>query len=295
MSSNNSTIHVAASELLRLAPDALRGLGFCYPLADRAASVLVWGEAVHGLSLRFLADNGPQIEVATRHGYSLVESGAGTLACDELDAKGKCLLEAGPRALDLAQSRMASGEAGITLLTNTLGGFLAGELVTRAMARGRAVLIVLRAGAGDSLYEGDGLLCGIPTANGPLILAAGLEALSRTGAADLASALGLGGPAAAVAGDALRRFAEASADAAPRLALLVCRASAAHGAQLAEQFAAAPVTGAPSWRGVSDFERRQSQALRHGLEVDAEAWSVLGHYIQRTRIQTSERSRTQAG
>jgi hypothetical protein len=258
--------------------------------------MVVWGEAVHGLSLRFLAERGAEIEKAAKARFGLTERVDRSLSIDELDAQGKSMLEAGPRALDLAQSRTSAAGTGLTLLRHTAGTFLAGELVCRALARRRSLLVVFTAGAGTGPFDGDGMLIGVPGKERDAIYAASHSALAADRLRELLLLFGLADAVAGRAADAILGFTAEANEGTPRVAVLSSAATAnVSRAKLKEYLMHTPAAASPAWCAVTDFEGRQEVALRKGLMVDGETWQALGRYIQRTRVPTSERSRAQAG
>ena len=280
-------MHVSVGELARLAPDALRGLGFSYSLADCATADLVWGEVVHSRSLSFLAKHGREIEEAAKAGYRLTSNRAGPLPFHEIDASGKSLLEAGPRALDLAQAE-ASGKPGVVLLRNTSGTFLAGALAKRAVARGLPLMVVSAAGKDSGAFEQPGVTIGIASGQEETSCAAPLQCLAAQDAPRRLEQLGFACEVAEAAVRLLSQFIDAAKDSPPSLAVLAWRFSSPGDVNAAAE-------AASRWCRVTDFDTTMKDALANGIEVDADAWRTFGSYIQRTRIPTSERSRTQAG
>lgn len=280
------TMHVSVGELARLAPDALRGLGFSYSLADCATGVLVWGEVVHGTALSFLADNGRKIEAATQAGYRLTHR-PGPLPFHEVDAAGKSLLEAGPRALDLAQAEV-SEKPGMVVLRNTSGTFLAGALADRAVARGLSLMVVSAAGNGRDAFERSGVTIGIAPGQQQGSYTGGLEHLIGQDGPRRLEELGFARKIVEDTARFVSQFVDTAQGGIPSLAILAWRFGEAGEADAAAQ-------AASRWCQVADSDTIMKDALTNGIEVDANAWSAFGSYIQRTRIPTSERSRTQAG
>ena len=293
-------MHVSMGELTRLAPDALRGLQFSSQRANRAAPLLVWGEAVHGASLRFLAARSAEIEEGARSQMQVRERSGGPLAVYEVDAAGKSVLETGPIATDLAHSRMDAGVPGLVLVRGTFGTFLAGELISRCLKRGRAAMVACSAPQTASAFDAGGLLLGLPGKDGANATFAGaLDALDQDTTERTLEAAGLPACERDAAIGALSSFAIPGAEDG-RLAILSWippgepHPSEA-GPAAGRRSAAASLGPADScWRAV-DFAERVQAAIRDGLDVDEAAWSDFHQFIGRTRVVTSERSRAQAG
>ena len=105
-----ATIRMSVSEIRRVGGWALRALGYSFGIAERAAGLIAWSEATGGRALRLLRLADARIAqsaalpavVRTR-----LPTGGWTI-----EAGGKCLLEIGPPAIDLATTEARRHGAG---------------------------------------------------------------------------------------------------------------------------------------------------------------------------------------
>lgn len=99
-----STTFVAVAELLRVAPWALRALGFSLGVAERGSVIVTLAEVLHRDGLRTLRVRNDTIRCGAAVTSTRVNTGPGAL---KIDASGKSLIEVGPAAIDLAASATA--------------------------------------------------------------------------------------------------------------------------------------------------------------------------------------------
>jgi hypothetical protein len=99
-----STTFVAVAELLRVAPWALRALGFSFGVAERGSVIVTLAEVLHRDGLRTLRVRNDTIRCGAAVTGTRVNTGPGAL---KIDASGKSLIEVGPAAIDLAASATA--------------------------------------------------------------------------------------------------------------------------------------------------------------------------------------------
>ena len=99
-----STTFVAVAELLRVAPWALRALGFSFGVAERGSVIVTLAEVLRRDGLRTLRVRNDTIRRGAAVTSTRVNTGPGAL---KIDASGKSLIEVGPAAIDLAASATA--------------------------------------------------------------------------------------------------------------------------------------------------------------------------------------------
>jgi hypothetical protein len=146
-------VEVSVGEIARVGVWALRGLGMAFGVADRAAPIVGWAEAVEGHALKALRTATSLIDGHPRGAawYGQVSEAAWTL-----DATGRSLLEVGPVAADLLTLAARTGHVGRVDVENVIDPvFLSG--VVRIAARRQVGIVALSPGPHLTL-------CGIPVA-----------------------------------------------------------------------------------------------------------------------------------
>ena len=145
-------VEMALGEIARVAAWSLRALGMTFGVADRAAPIVAWTEAVEGgalSTLRKLVD-----QVAARPAepwHSKWSPGAWSM-----DATGRSVLEIGPVAMDILTLPVRTGQVGRVDITNAIDTrFLSG--VFRIAVRRQVGIVALSPGS-------DLVLCGESTA-----------------------------------------------------------------------------------------------------------------------------------
>ena len=123
-----SVMDVGVSEVSRVALWALRGLGMAFGVADRAAPLVSWAEAVEGGALRRLREISPQIDGPRSNPRRSQVSDATW----RFDMSGRSLLELGPPAIDLLTMAARTGKVGRVDFLNTLDPDTAEVLTTSA-------------------------------------------------------------------------------------------------------------------------------------------------------------------
>ena len=127
-----SVMDVGVSEVSRVALWALRGLGMAFGVADRAAPLVSWAEAVEGGALRRLREISPQIDGPRSDPRRSQVSDATW----RFDMSGRSLLELGPPAIDLLTMAARTGKVGRVDLLNTLDPIFLSGLARIAARRG---------------------------------------------------------------------------------------------------------------------------------------------------------------
>jgi hypothetical protein len=137
---------VGVTEVSRVAAWALRGLGMAFGVANRAAPLVSWAEAVEGGALQRLREITPQIDGPQSNAWRSRVSDAAW----RFDMSGRSLLELGPVAIDLLTMAARTGKVGRVDLLNTLDPiFLSG--LARIAARRGIGFVALSAGPQLSL------------------------------------------------------------------------------------------------------------------------------------------------
>lgn len=267
-------ILVSMSEINRVAPWALRALGYPFGSAERATRHLVWTEAATGGGLAILSAGAEAIRAANA-GQPVARSrnADGTYA---LAAGGRSLIDLGPAAVDLATAGARLDRAGAVALTGVAGTRLAASLCDLGARRGLATFAVFAAGrdeyAPDLAHE-CGWIVGLPGEDGPRFAAGALWEAGRLTAL-------LDEPAASLLACRLEALRATAADGLGRLGLVTS--------------ACVPVAndlpGAPQ-----DWSVRVDRAYRLGLWVEQRELDHLYDLEKMTWAPTSERSRKQAG
>jgi len=283
------TIHTATGELLRIGIDALRGLGFSFFQADRLARTIVWNEVTAGNGISFLRHNASKIaasfEARMACDEAIVESGA----MYSLDAGGKSLLESGMRALDLAHAGASQKSRGAVIVVNTFGEQIASDYAYQSLQRGRPIMILIRSGHSGS-SEGLSVIATMPDFE--LTLGRGpadpdqfpwdrLAALSGQSIAARFREGIVGRQSGASGSVAAFLSIEGGLDSEPWTGI----------AQIISDCVAPP----SGWTTANGLVKKWKRAIDEGLEVRIEDWNYLFELVARTRIVTSDRSRSQAG
>lgn len=134
----SATTRVSMSEILRVAPWALRALGYPFGVAERAARLLAWTEAATGEGLVLLRDG-----VAQRRPTVPLHRQGGNGAERRIEAAGRSLFEVGPSAIDLVTADLRLRGAASLALTDATDLALIPSL-TDIAARRRLNLVILR-------------------------------------------------------------------------------------------------------------------------------------------------------
>lgn len=145
------TMVAAVSEINRVAAWALRGLGMAFAVADRAATLVGWAEAVEGGALKALRMNTPLLDEGPRPEawHSQVSEASWCI-----DASGRSLLEVGPVAIDVLTLAARTGHVGRVDFANVMDPvFLSG--VMRIAAKRSVGVVAL---SSDPCLS----LCGVP-------------------------------------------------------------------------------------------------------------------------------------
>ena len=261
-----NAVSVAMSEIVREGTWALRALGYPYGTAERAAPLLAWTEAVHGQGLTML-----------RLGEAAIAAGAArpprrwrrdAQGIRRAEAQGKCLLECGPPALDLATADARTGSGvGRAVLRGAIGTQLTGALGAVAARRTlAAVLVHAPCSAEIAPVPPAGWICALPAPEGPAFLAGSLDQ-----------------PLPAILPTPLQVAAEDVA------------AARTAGDAGFFSIAAVPCLPLPSPPDAVDWPQRLALAYRTGSAADPADFATLYALETRTWAPTSERSRAQAG
>lgn len=260
-----SGVAVAMSEIVREGTWSLRALGYPYGVAERAAGMLVWTEAVQGNALALLRAG----EAAIMQGAALPAPrwSRGHDGARRAAANGKCLLECGPPALDLATADARRLGIGRSVLSDVIGTRLASSLAAIAARRGLATVVVHAPGLVEiEPIPAAGWIFAIPTSSGPAFLTGGLgEELPNE----------LPAPLHVAADD------------------IVAAGKEGHGGFLA--IVALPSGPMPDPAAATDWPQRMTDAYRRGVKTDFADYQQLYALEMLTWAPTSERSRAQAG
>jgi hypothetical protein len=178
-------MEVGATEVSRVAAWALRGLGMAFEVADRAAPLFGWTEAVEGRALGVLSDVTPMIDGPRPADWGSPLSDASWA----FDGTGRSLLEIGPVAIDLLTLAARTGQIGRVDLSNVLDPvFLSG--VMRIAAKRKVGVLALSTGPHLSLCgQPVTALHAFPGPHGPLfdeVGPSGIPAFDRVAEAALA-------------------------------------------------------------------------------------------------------------
>lgn len=252
-------VEAAINEIIRVAAWSLRALEMKFAVAERAAPIVAWTEAVEGDGLETL-----RIKTSRSRGGSSAKSRHNLNGSHwEFDATGKSLLEIGPIAIDLLTLAARTGSVGRVDIANLVDPvFLSG---------------VIRIGAKRKI---------------------GIVALPSTGCLSLcgrsvSTIHAYPGVDQAVfdEGTTLPKAGEVES------ALLDWRKAAARDTSTISLFSYLPRHHAPATAPLSpenDAEGKFRFALSHGIQVDKSALANLYELEVMTWAPTSERSRGQA-
>jgi hypothetical protein len=254
-------VEIAVGEIRRVAAWALRGLGMPFGVADRAAPLVTWAEAVEGEALRALRLATPWLDGPKPATWHRQESAASWT----FDATGRSLLELGPVAVDLLTLAARTGHVGQVDLRNVVDPVFLSGVARLAAKRGVGLVAVSP--------DIDLTLCGTPVASlwafpGPQGPMFNELALRSALAQDLGIEDRLARPASGGRGGGT-------------ITILSYRP---------DETRAAGESVAPRF----DAEARFAWAQAHGAPVAREDIAHLYGLEMRTWAPTSERSRTQA-
>lgn len=290
-----AAIHTSPGEIQRTAIDALRGLGLSFAIADRATHALTWTQAVRGGALGFVRLNEDRIRAAIPRPFSYGEHRFGNTVGGVLDAGGKSLLESGLRALDLANAGARSAGIGIVLVRRTFGTLFLAELAASSARRGLGLLALCRPAALEGSGTGDRTEAVLGLPDGRVMVASPASGMTPAGDAvtDFLPLVERIAGAAASAGIAAALAESADPDGLSDMMLLSFDVAAQPGIDVAAAFGECAAGG--RWHIAGDLQQRWQQAIDAGFDVDPLDWHALYALVARTRVVTSERSRSQAG
>jgi hypothetical protein len=274
------SFHISLTELSRLAPDALRGAGFPFPRVERSSHMLVWGEAVHHMGLRFLNVHHERIRASLEKKYVFADGDFNSVI---IDGHGKSVLEIGPRVIDVSNAAGTCEGVGVVVVRNTFGLFLLGEALTHAARRGLAIVILYKGGSSSSVdeFEGSGVLAQFPAA---------LDSMSIDQRLNL-----LGGTKASGAVQFASDFLERNQNDAPHLSSFALISIALPSNSSNPSIEALPADAEREWCRTTNFEQRWQEAMMLGLSTTRGDWDGFTMLLHRMRVPTSERSQQQAG
>lgn len=278
-----ATIRMSVSEIRRVGGWALRALDYPFGIAERAAGLVAWSEATGGRALRLLrlADARIACSAALPAAIRRRKPTGGWL----IEAGGKCLLEIGPPAIDLATTDARRHGTGHVEIAGHFGGCMIGALVNMAVERGLTALAIHRAGVGeDALAPAgtSGWVAGWPGTGAPVFaradgiaegaaLSASVERLCLTPFAPVASPISefaarkTGRPGLSQAGLAIFLVADGAMS-----------------------------SGVDSLAPLVDYSAQIADAHRQGIVVDRDEFLHFYALERRSWAPTSEKSRKQA-
>jgi hypothetical protein len=272
--------HMSLAELSKIAPDALRGVGFPFPTVERSGQMIVWGEAVHHMGLRFLNVHHERIRASLDKKCTVTDANSNRVI---IDGHGKSVLEIGPRAIDVSSAAAACEGVGVAVVRNTFGLFLLGEAIQHAAKRGLGIVILYKGGAsiGGDEFDGTGILARLPAAFDSVSVDQRLNVLGGTKALD--------------AFQFAKSFLERNKNDEPDLSSFALIGIALQSNTSDLSIEALPAEGEPEWCKTTDFEQRLREAMMLGLSTNLGDWDGLTMLLHRMRVPTSERSLQQAG
>lgn len=278
------TTLASMSEIVRVGGWALRGAGFPFGVAERAARMLAWTEAARGGAVRDIRANeaaiarsrtaGPVHRARDEDGAWIVEGG------------GRHVLELGPPLVDLATSGARRDGLAYVRIDNVVGALFVTALADLVAQRGLAALIVFRAGNSVGAHAKSDE-AGWAVASGP-------DAGSRVMAGPMTSR-----PLRDMAGllngaEWSRRISvDIDSAAAPGCGFVSVLAAGPDHAVARHIGASTPAFLAASESG--DLRERVAEAYREGVPMRFAELQDLYDLEIRTWAPTSERSRSQAG
>ena len=280
-----STAQVSMAEIRREGPWALRALGYPFGVADRATPQLQWVQAVHGDALTWLmaAESGIIASAALPAPTRSRDSEGGW----RIAARGKCLIEVGPPAADLATCDARVNGFGHLCVAAVTGLHFAGAICALLVDRGLCVVCAYASGSEELAPQ--------QFRRSGWIVAASHDEHStfHAGSAshedlDLAilTVRDLLAPDASSAeriGQDLAALRERAEDAPGMFAISVL-------AQTTDR----PTPVCPHPRAARDWLARVARARAHGVTVTSEELRFLYALEERTWAPTSDRSRGQA-
>jgi hypothetical protein len=255
-------VEAALTEIVRVGVWALRGLGMRFGVAERAAPIVAWAEAVEGGALKVLRENSTSL-AGPRPAEWHAQVSEGTW---RFDALGRSLLEIGPVAIDLLTLAARTGKVGQVDIVNANDPlFLSG--VARIAAKRKIGIVAMSTGS-------DLTLCGVPVStlhvfpgwHGPSFDEGGVP---QNSAIDLAVA-------------ACREQLKPNRGGLSSMISILSYAPPDVGASFERS--------APRF----DAEARYALAESHGVRVERDDLAYWYQLEIRTWAPTSERSRTQA-
>lgn len=273
------------AEIRREGPWALRALGYSFGVADRATPQLQWVQAVHGDALVWMrvGEAGIIASAALPMPTRARDPGGGY----HVAAGGKCLIEAGPPAADLATCAARVGGYAHLSLSGVAGLHFAGGICAMIVSRGLGVVCTYASGTEEIVperFHRSGWILALPTDEGPAFHAGS----ARTEHVDLAK----------LTTQVLLAPGEAQAGAIEEdLAALLEHREGQPG-----MFAISVFAGAQKQRAkepnpnidANDWPKRVADAHAHGVTVTREDLRNLYALEERTWAPSSERSRRQA-
>lgn len=144
-------IDTNVSECARVAAWSLRGLGMAFEIADRAAPLVGWAEAVEGGALRTIRQITPILDGRRPVKWRSRISDATW----SFDASGRSVLELGPIAIDVLTMAARTGHIGRVDLHNVVDPIFLSGVVRLAARRGIGLIAI----SNGPLLS----LCGAPT------------------------------------------------------------------------------------------------------------------------------------
>ncbi len=132
------TIPVSYTELARQGVLALRGLGYSFSIAERAAHTLATTEAVTGLGLKCLQASAQRIEATAATSLTAATAATGVTV---VNAGGKSLLELSPFLLDVASGDAERFGRSAVLVDDVDGMPFLADIALRAATHGLAIWV----------------------------------------------------------------------------------------------------------------------------------------------------------
>lgn len=278
------------AEIRREGNWALRALGYPYGVADRAVPLVQWTEAVHGRALSWLRIAEPGIATSVLRPVMVrTRDEADGL---RLEADGKCLIEVGPPAVDLATCEARTDKRGCAhvVMTGVAGLHFVSAICALLVDRGLGVACTFASGGEEVAakeFRCAGWIIALPTSNGPAFYAGDAEPDSLKLAHRLKHALFAPNTPAQQLADADLQALLAHRPTQPgRLTLSVFASGDAMKVQEKEL--------TDLTQTATNWPHRVAHAHAHGMVVN---WEDLRHLYaleERTWAPSSERSRRQA-
>ena len=278
-------MHVSFGELVRIAPEAIRMLGYPYGHADDCVEGIVWTQSVLGRGYELLRMADGRRPPAGWPAPSISEDGGRIV----VELAGGPAFSLAARLADLAQATAVERprEPAVVVATGAFGGWIAPYVAARVARAGLHAAVAWHPGASAAMDEAPPLTIAAPAATDEtvrrLLIAPG-SLLAPDPEAEPAVV-----PARLLEIAVRRARAELSGagDGASRLVMVALRP--ARRERVVERAAALPDASAV------DVAARQARAIDEGLDVAREDHAILTGLSQRIRLPDSERSRNQAG